>query len=252
MSATAVLISGQMRSFAQCYPTQRWQIFRHYEPDIHFFVSCVDDAQAHSAELLGKYGYAYDVEYYQDPTDLPEIPIEAGAHAPYANATTHKNLMLQHWGNKKVWEFSQKVKKHEFDTFIRIRPDQFIHRFIAPKFSNRVLAAYRNAVAYGASGNKTVFCPWWGKFGGVNDRLAVMGSESAPIYFNMYDDIQQFLKEGCPFHPETLVKESLIRHGADIKPLMAECSTQRMDGTRRWPEISASDLAELYYELSLK
>src|SRR5215475_1019139 len=102
---TAVLISGQMRTFGKCYPTQKWQIFRHYEPDIHFFISCCADAQARTAQLLcNDYKHVY-IEEYQDPVDLPEIPSEKGAWAPYQNAASHPKLMLQHWGNKKVWDF---------------------------------------------------------------------------------------------------------------------------------------------------
>lgn len=236
--STAVLISGQMRTFAQCYPTQRWQIFRHYEPDIHFFVSCVDDTQAQSAELLRQHYQNVHIEKYTDPTDLPEIPIEKGAHAPYANATTHKNLMLQHWGNKKVWEFFQSQRgETNFTTIIRIRPDQFIHRFIKPQ---------RNPYF-----REIVHSPWWGKFGGINDRLGIM-HDAAHAYFTLYDHIPALLEKGCPFHPETLLARILEFHNFPVCPLMAECSTQRMDGTRRWPEISASDLAELTYELSLK
>jgi len=189
---TAVLISGQLRTFAKCYPTQKWQIFRHYEPDIHFFVSCVDDPQADSASLLLRDYENVNVERYQDPTDLPVIPPEKGAWAPYANATSHDKLMLQHWGNKKVWHFFWDHKTATpFDTIIRIRPDIWIHRFQRPRDPDK----------------EECFCPWWGKFGGINDRLAIMGATAAFGYFEMYDRIQELLDKGCPFHPETLVAD---------------------------------------------
>ena len=133
---TAVLISGQLRTFAKCYPTQKWQIFRHYEPDIHFFVSCVDDTQADSAKLLSADYENVNVERYQDPCfgdDLYMPPERSGAAAPYANATTHYKLMLQHWGNKRVWDFfCSKSQTDSFDVIIRIRPDIWIHRFQPP------------------------------------------------------------------------------------------------------------------------
>ncbi len=214
---TAVLISGQLRTFKKCYPTQRWQIFRHYEPDIHFFVACCDDDQAgDSSLLLADYENVY-IERLQDPIDLPDIPIQKGAFAPYANATSHPKLMLQHWGNKKVWElFASKADIESFDTVIRIRPDLWIHRFIMPDdtWSNEAIL------------------PWWGKFGGVNDRLAVLGNSAAREYFNVMDRIDEFLSKGCPFHPETLLASAL--RGINIRPLMSEFSTDRMDGTRRW------------------
>ena len=228
---TAVLISGQMRTFAKCYPTQRWQIFRHYEPDIHFFVSCVDDPQAASSALLLRDYENVNVELYQDPTDLPVIPNEKGAWAPYANATTHDKLMLQHWGNKKVWDFfCASADKESFDVIIRIRPDIWIHRFEKPPDPYIT----------------ECFCPWWGKFGGINDRLAIMGRQAGQVYFSMYDGINRLLELGCPFHPETLVAESLRRGGINVQSLlMVEFSTERMDGSRRWAEIVMSDIAEL-------
>jgi len=228
---TAVLISGQLRTFAKCYPTQKWQIFRHYEPDIHFFVSCVDDPQADSVKLLSADYENVNVERYQDPTDLPVIPAEKGASAPYANATSHAKLMLQHWGNKKVWDFfCASADKESFQAIIRIRPDLWIHRFQKPP------SPYI----------EECFCPWWGKFGGINDRLAIMGIDAAHRYFNVYDAIPGLLADGCPFHPETLVVELMRRAGINVQSrIMAEFSTERMDGSRRWAEIVMSDIAEL-------
>lgn len=223
-----------MRSFARCYPSQRWQIFRHYEPDIYFFVSVCDDVRASDAELLREHYENVRVETYKDP-ELSEIPSEYGAWAPYANATTHDKLLLQHWGNKRIWEFFKANADFDStDIIIRIRADLFIHGFQRPLVNNEWEA----------------FCPWWGKFGGVNDRLAVMGVKAAEAYFTVYDKILGLLKQGCPFHPETLVKESLITAGAEIhNTLMTEFSTVRENGDQRWPEIRPSDHAELIHEL---
>ncbi len=230
---TAVLISGQLRTFKICYPTQKWMIFRHYEPDIHFFMSCCNDEQAkNSTLLLADYPNVH-VEFYDDPTDLPEIPKEKGFWAPYANATTHDKLMLQHWGNKKVWDFfCSSTATESFDCVIRMRPDMWIHRFQPPYIAPNVCVA-----------------PWWGKFGGINDRLAIMGNEAAYYYFNLYDGIEKLLKRGCPFHPETLLAAWLRMCGVTVhNTLMATFSTDRMDGSRRWAqqEQIMDDLAEIW------
>lgn len=232
---TAVLISGQLRTFKKCYPTQKWQIFRHYEPEIHFFASVCNDDQILTIQDLQSDYKNVKVECYDDPTDLPNIPTEQGKFAPYANAASHHKLMLQHWGNKKVWDFFSSEAKGSFDVIIRIRPDLWIHRFKAPVIDN-IFPIDLN----------TVFAPWWGKFGGINDRLAIMGKEAAPVYFNIYDMIPSLLRGGCPFHPETLLSESLRTQGILVKSsLMTEFSTERMDGSRRWAEIVYSDIAEL-------
>ncbi len=245
---TAVLISGQLRTFKKCYPTQKWQIFRHYEPDIHFFASICRDDQTREIYLLQNDYENVKVESYDDPSDLPEITQEKGDFAPYANAASHYKLMLQHWGNKKVWDFfASSAAIESFDVIIRIRPDLWIHRFTAPRFIGQHM--HPKAVVIGdvhAQDKRTVFAPWWGKFGGINDRLAIMGKEVAPIYFGLYDMIPMLLKHGCPFHPETLLAETLRLSGMNIQSnLMTEFSTDRMDGSRRWAEIVMSDIAEL-------
>ncbi len=228
---TAVLISGQLRTFKKCYPTQKWQIFRHYEPDIHFFASICNDSQTSDIQLLTR---DYENVHWQgldDPTDLHNVPTEQGAHAPYANATSHYKLMLQHLGNKKAWDFfASSAATESFDVIIRIRPDLWIHRFRPP----------RNFDEW------TCVAPWWGKFGGINDRLAILGNDAANRYFNLYDSIPAYLSKGCPFHPETLLLTHLQSNGVNIESnLMTEFSTERMDGSRRWAEIVMSDMAEL-------
>lgn len=237
---TAVLISGQLRTFKKCYPTQKWHIFRHYEPDIHFFasISGAEEASLAEAILLEDYTSIY-VESYDDPTDLPEIAPDKGAFAPYANATTHDKLMLQHWGNKKVWDFfASSAATESFDVIIRIRPDLWIHRFQPPDIYPMESVPTR-----------VVFAPWWGKFGGINDRLAVMGREAAETYFNLYSGIDGLLKHGCPFHPETMLAGWLQMCGVTVdNTLMATFSTDRMDGSRRWAqqEQIMDDLAEIW------
>ncbi len=235
---TAVLISGQLRTFKKCYPTQKWHVFRHYEPDIHFFVSYCDDANRDSVQVLLRDYENVNIESYDDPSDLPEIAPDKGAFAPYANATTHDKLMLQHWGNKKVWDFFASYAATEsFDVIIRIRPDLWIHRFQPPDLEQWQLV------------HNWVFAPWWGKFGGINDRLAVMGREAAETYFNLYSGIDGLLKHGCPFHPETMLAGWLQMCGVKVNnTLMATFSTDRMDGSRRWAqqEQIMDDLAEIW------
>jgi hypothetical protein len=228
--STAVIISGQMRTFSRCYPTQRWHVYRHYEPDIHFFVSCVDDKNADSAELLRQHYANVHIEKWEDPDDLPEIPLELGAHAPYANAASHHQLMLQHWGNKRAWEFMWERMKHEITAVIRMRPDNFFHRFVPCEQPSWMQA----------------YTPWWGKFGGINDRFAVMGGGATFSYFNVLDKIDGLIARGCPFHPESLVAASLADSGCNVNTsLQAFFSTLRTTGDQRWLEICPADLAEL-------
>jgi len=177
--------------------------------------------------LLEHYANVH-IDRYEDQDDLPIIPDEAGLHAPYANAAGHVSLMRQHWGYEKTWNlFKSKADPNSFETIIRVRPDQWIHSFDPPRQPEP----------------DECFSPWWGKFGGVNDRVGVMGPVAAIAYFGVYRKIVRFLKAGCPFHPETLLKASLQAENIIIHhSLMVEASTMRLDGSQRWPEMSIIDL----------
>ena len=231
---TAVIISGQARTFDLCYPSQRWQVYRHYEPDLHFFVSVKDDEDADKMEVLRENHKNVVIQKLPDPEDADLFipPEDAGRFAPYANAAGNKQLMLQHWGNKMALGFALKrIIKLGCEIVIRIRADLFFHSFIKPPNPFHAEA----------------MTPWWGRFGGVNDRFAVMGAVAAKGYFNTYDLIPELLEQGCPFHPETLVYESMMKQGVMVRrDLRTTFSTIRKNGQQRPPEIMLEDLADLH------
>lgn len=228
---TAVIISGQARTFDICYPSQRWQVYRHYEPDLHFFVTVKDDEDADKMDVLRKNHKNVVIQKLPDPEgdDLWMPPEDAGRFAPYANAATHRQLMLQHWGNMKAWELLENSGKG-FDVVIRTRADLFFHSFNLPPqpWPGEALT------------------PWWGRFGGVNDRFAMMSPPAAAAYFNTYEAIPLLLEAGCPFHPESLVYAQLARCGFIVsRNLHTSFSTIRKNGQQRSPEIMLEDLADL-------
>lgn len=249
--STTILLSGQLRTFSQCYPTQKWQVYRHY-PDCHFFFVVQNNEQVNSlAQIQKDYPGRVHVKLIDDPKDLPEIPYDAGRYAPYANAAPHGRLMLQHWYQNEVWKFYKEMRAAwearaeqeafcdpQFDTFIRMRPDNWMQS-IGP-------------VESGVG----VLSPWWGRFGGINDRMAFMSSEAAPVYFSLYNSIPSLLQDGCPFHPESLLLAHLEKSGIKVNhTLNAMFSTLRLpkpdpkDPTRliqemRFPEIQSHEIAE--------
>lgn len=229
---TAILFSGQFRTFAACLPTQHWHVYRHL-PDPHFFMMMQDcpDAKAHSETLAKAYGADHvHIKLIEDPKGLPMIPLKAGAHAPFANAAPHPQLMMQHWYQNEVWErFKHYPDFAKFDLVVRMRCDNFFHSFTPLNYQPRV-----------------VYSPWWGRFGGINDRFAVMSRDDAPAYFTVYPRIQKLLNKGCPFHPESLSKAAIEDDGSySCDLLRAEFSTWRLNGQHRHMEILAGDIAHL-------
>ena len=228
---TAVLMSGQFRTFPNCIRTQHWHVYRHF-PDVHFVVVAQNDVTAPGCvELLESlYGKARVVaRLIEDPTDLPMAPEHLGNFAPTANAAPHENLVLQHWYQMKVWELFA-ASGMEPEVTIRMRGDNYMSNF------DSELELVPDAV----------HSPYWGKFGGINDRLAVMSGRAPEAYFNVYGQIDTLLHMGCPFHPESLLKASLELAGVrSIDTLRSAFTTYRADGKHRYPEILMDDIANL-------
>ena len=237
MSSTAVLISGQARTFPSTFPTQLWHVYRHFK-DLHFFVVLQNtpDAPASVKLLEAKYGKdRIHVKLIEDPKDLPMIAAIHGRHAPFANAAPHPQLMMQHWYQYQVWKFYKETPRED-KTIIRMRTDNFFHSFAPNLPLNKDLEPI---VEEG-----TVHSPWWGRFGGINDRFAIMDAPAGESYFCVYPNIQKLLDAGCPFHPESLLKASI--EDADMiskDTLDAQFSTWRMDANHRHMEILAGDIA---------
>lgn len=250
--STAILISGQLRTFAKCWPTQRWHVLRHFA-DPHFFITVqtppADQTAASGvlAQLCEEYGGdRVHLDFRTDP-DLSEHltpQLTAAFHqAPYANAAPAHQLLLQHWYQSEVWKFFRGIAdcgsriadcESKFDTIIRLRGDLWFHSFQVSEFEESAVRSPHSAIC---------LTPPWGEFGGINDRFAVMGPAAARYYFTVFDRLHELLESGCPFHPESLVAASLELGNISLyRTLKAVFSTERMDGSRRWPEVSPIDM----------
>lgn len=227
--STAVIITGHMRTFATCIHTLRWHVLRHYSANgLEFYVSTVQDEDAASAELLRSMfpGCPVHIEVVAKQPDLFEPP-EAVRFEPYERSVPLQAVLRQLWQMEQGWILYKAKAKQRAGLFIRVRPDLYFHNFVPP-------------VVWGG----LVSTPWWGKFGGVNDRLAVIGPDAAEAYFTAYSHIPDAQAEGCPLHPESLVRAACEMRGAitDTR-LIAEFTTLRKDGQHRPPEITPWDLA---------
>lgn len=239
---TAILISGHMRTFDRCLPTQHWHVFRHF-PGADFFVSTVDDADAKKAELLRvKYpGARVEIEAVKEQPDCVaemraksvELPAEwtkgkPYTHEPYAISVHPQAVLRQLWQLQMCAEMLN-GKADEYGYIIRCRPDLWFHSIEIPH------------LGIGCALN-LAWVPWWGRFGGINDRFAILGRDAAVAYFTTYSQIPDLVADGCPIHPESLISASLEKSECRTNPLLAEFSTLRPNGEMRAPEISAGDI----------
>ncbi len=234
---TAVLFTGHMRTFRHCLPTIRWQVLRHYENPT-FYVSTINDADAESWKLLERMFPGAPV-YVEVVEKQPQLPMPAGVpdeakwvngacftHEPYAISVSPQAVLRQLWQLNETWKLYRRSGDFGHDTFLRIRPDLWLHSFQGPIKPLSIIA----------------HTPWWGRFGGINDRFAVLGTRAAEAYFTTFERVPELIADGCPFHPESLVKASIEKAGCHVSDFLpVEFSTLRGNGESRAPEISPID-----------
>lgn len=207
---TAVLISGQARTFRHVYLNQKFYVYsKLVEPT--FYVSVANDAEAEDMSLLRADFPQVHFEKVEQPV-LPEPEAPKYAISGYANTSPPQSILRQLWHLNRVWEFMTEQGGLKADVFIRIRPDLFFRKFHTPQLASR----------------EDICVPYWGGYGGINDRLAVIGgSVSALGYFGAYRHLQKYLDAGVPLHPETLLGYSAARTGLIRRTLNAEFSIVR-------------------------
>jgi len=235
---TAIVLAGHMRSFDKCLPAMMHHVFRHF-PGAEFFVTTEPDEDAWKVDLLK--GALPKSRVEVDLTPQPDLqpvldglPIpkdftlgERFMHEPYFISVPPLAVLGQLW---RLWQVLGMLKFARYQRVVRLRPDLFFHSY-----------THREEVA--------TLVPWWGRFGGINDRFAILLPGAAEAYFSTYGNIRGLLEDWCPFHPESLIVMSMEKQHCTAHPyLMADFSTMRTDGTMRGPEISASDYAGLFAE----
>lgn len=244
---TAILITGHMRTFARVIRTQQWHVYRHF-PDADFYVSTVRDQDTGSIDELRKLYPKARIEV--DVVDAqPELPIPVPpvaedwtvgrmyGHEPYAISVHPQAILRQLWQLNRAWEHFTKARGNEtYDCVVRVRPDLWFRWAEIKKPIFSILA----------------ITPYFGRFGGINDRFAVLGMDAAQAYFTTYAKLAALLAQGCPLHPESLVKASLLDAACSVNDTML-CNFAKLygsdnpqhAGTFREAEITTDDLANI-------
>lgn len=228
---TAVIYSGQARTFARVFENQYFHCLRHL-PNPEFFVSVARDEQCGDMHrLLERFPKEkVHIEYVMQP-ELPEPPPDPPYRAMYGPSSSPQAILRQIWALNRAWEFASELGASDADLVVRIRPDIAFYRFEMPWVAEL--------------GQYTCLTPYWARWGGVNDRLALLGHEVAPHYFGTYHLIDRHCKQGCPRHPETLVYQTLKLAGIEPSHTLAtEFATIRLDGSRVEPSVSLVDQME--------
>lgn len=254
---TAVIISGQTRTFARCLPSLYFHVFRKLE-NPHFYASVANDSDASAIDLLRtQYPDApVFIEKVDQPT-LAEPPLALADFAPYAITPTRtpgigplQGILRQQWHMSRAYKFAMANGAGDADMFIRCRPDLHFHNLQLEVTKNVQWEETRYVIGLLPT-THSAYTPYWGNYGGVNDRFALLGKDAAKAYFETYDNLAAMLSEGCPFHPETLVAYAMTRAGITIhRTLTAEFAFRRPDGSFDHMVVLPQELAAYTAHLS--
>jgi hypothetical protein len=168
-------------------------------------------------------------------------------HEPYWISASPAAILGQLWQLQNVWNLIPAGK--EYDCYIRIRPDIWFQEFRTPQrkyaeSANLTERCFSYDIPTELIWSNDAFTPWWGRFGGCNDRFAILGAKAAEAYFNTFSAVDRLIANGAPLHPETLIKRQLETEGCVINDrLWAVFGTLRTNGEMRHPEISGVDIA---------
>lgn len=240
--------------------------FRHL-PNPHLFVSVANDAQADDAKLYADQFLNVKVEV----VDQPAIPEPWGQvtighpsfHGAYAIQGQHSGgvqaILRQWWHLKRVYDFAKaNGLDGYFGLVVRLRPDLWFHEFKPPVLPKGKMALrFDSDDGLGRVVRKcapTVFTPFWGNYGGCNDRLAIMTPGAAEHYFGVFDHYERHIASGCPLHPETMLAHHLETNGVTVsRNMRATFSTVRLPADENGqqimrvvqPEVNWLDIATL-------
>ncbi len=261
----AVIMTGAVRSFSKCLPNLEWHVFRHFPGAKFYCVAPIDGDEGELSRLRDKHTDVSIKCVVQPEMVMPAgcpaqwTPGQPYMHEPYAISVPPSAVMGQLWMLREGWRLYEEGGE-QADLVIRIRPDLWFHSFELPH-GIRVTVKDEARQILGTmdiQNPTTAWTPRWGRFGGSNDRFALLGSGAAQAYFTAYDNIPDMIKEGAPLHPETLVDYAMTRKGITVnRNMKADFSTRR---TEEWvakmraqgrdepimrpPEVTGSDLLD--------
>lgn len=231
---TAILISGQCRTLDFCFRSLKEQVLDFF-PEADVFISAAADQDASNIiafdDLPSKFGDVVDQPALDEKDYLAKslggkFFIGDGPE----DTTAVQRILRQAWHLRRVYE---QARDHaDYERFIRVRMDQWFH--VGCKNTPTLEGQY-------------AMVPWWGSFGGVNDRFAIMDALTAESYC-WWPYLDDFLADGCRFHPETLTAWAIKATGTPIyhHPILSS-TLKRIDGklTQRTPEILPDEYVQI-------
>lgn len=192
---TALLIVGlPTDEYAYCYMHNYHTLIKHLNPDIYIYTTC-NEEDALLIEAL----YRPKKAVYQKSES--KIDINIGKNPLNIN----RNILHLY---KKLYNLCFLVKQ-KYDWMIKTRFDCFISNIITKPFLKEL-------------DKKSYYIPILGDFlGGLHDLFCLASQDNMYDYCHLYYYIEKYIKEGCTFHPELLLR----RHLKNKKIIRLKCET---------------------------
>ena len=196
----------------------------------HFYCCIADDANASGMDLLReRFNHVHIKRVPQPEPPIAEPGGQSFLHAPHPLVNHDQQACLRQQRNLfQTWEFLGQENPGGFDPddamVVRLRPDLWFHDFSDLP---------RNPYPMEA------ITPWWGAYGGVNDRVAFLGCLAAKEWFTTFTKLDALLQAGCPMHQETMIRASLEQANCIItETLTCLCSILRENGNAEMPDLT--------------
>lgn len=200
-------------------------------PNPSFFVSVADDEDAEDMRLIQKamplapfYMEKVVQPQIEEPTNLPLCKWQNAN----PTASTPQSILKQLWSLSRAWDFVKESSQVEFSTVIRIRPD--------------ITFAWLGKAKVQPN---TCLTPWFSRWGGVNDRFAVMPPDVADVYFRAFEARFTLWDNFCPLHTESMIGRNLDNNGVLLPhSLAAYFMIVRKDGNAILPNMNDQDFGD--------
>ena len=141
-----------------------------------------------------------------------------------ATGLTRTNALHQLYSLRGLSRLFETMDPDSYSIVILLRPDL---RYLEPLPMRQILARLRvrpNSLPRQGlrflrrlgRPEADIVVPNWQSWGGYNDRFAFATPQSARIYMNRIENVRDFCAARSYFHPETLVKFSLVQAGLRV------------------------------------
>ena len=198
----ALLLSGQIRNAKESFSSIKSNILDAYETDVYINTWLPENQTASTWGYVVENDCSIDelISQYKPKKILVEDfdkkresidPFFSGISSEFPE-TRVPVIFYMHYKNKGAFNLIDNPE--EYDFIIKSRMDLVFENF--PDLKS--LDPRKMYVPYGSN--------WRG---GIGDLMAFSNCENMKHYFSLYDKIPDYVKEGCPVHPETILKYHL-------------------------------------------